>query len=367
MRRLRRCAVATFLVLLASATPAIAQAPPSALPTPTPLPGGAPGVTAAAAILVNVSDGDRILFTRNGRAQRAPASLTKVVTALVAVDEYELDDIVVASPLVLQTSGSDLSLEPGMKISVRDLLYALLLKSANDSAMALAAHHPAGYEYFIQAMNEKARSLGAHDSQFRNPHGLDQIGHFSSAHDMAIFAREILRDPVLAPMVDTPEWTMRWKGRDRTFGTHHRLIRTHDNVIGVKTGFTNNAGHCLISALRSPVGTLATVVMGSQDHYRDTLALFEYGKTVQVDQASGGGGIEGFGRLPAPPAAPDVDLPAGALHSQNDPRDDLRWPILMMGLALVCAAMLLSTRRRQQPAAVDVWVAGLLEPKCRKR
>jgi D-alanyl-D-alanine carboxypeptidase len=362
MKQVRSIVVAFAVLCMSVGAPALAQTPQA---SPTPGPGGVPGMSSAAAILVNVTDGDQILFTRNATAQRAPASLTKVMTALVARDEFPLDEVVVASPLVLNTNGSDLGLEPGMKISVRDLLYALLIKSANDSAMALAAHHPGGYEHFIQLMNEKARALGAYDTQFANPHGLDQEGHVSSARDMAIFARELLADPVLAQIVDSPEHTMRWKGRDRTYGTHHRLIRTHPNVIGMKTGFTNNAGHCLISALRSDAGILVTVVMGSLDHYRDTLGLFEYGKSVEVSQ--GGGGVEGFGRLPVPPLAPDIGLPTGGIGEGRDPRDDIRWALLMMGLALACAAMLMQTRRRSQPAPVDVWLANLVDDGRRRR
>lgn len=351
---------------VATASPVAAQGP-TATPIATADRSGGPGVTSAAAILVNISDGDQILFTRNARARRAPASLTKVMTALVARDEYGLDEIVVADPVVEHTGGSDLSLEAGMRISVRDLLYALLLKSANDSGMALAAHHPAGYEHFIQLMNQKARALGAYDTAFRNPHGLDQDGHYSSARDMAIFAREMFDDPVLAAIVDQPEHTMLWKGRARTFGTHHRLIRTHPNVIGGKTGFTNDAGHCLISAATTPVGTLVTVVMGSQDHYRDTLSLFEYGKSVEIGRGSGGGS-SGFGALPAPPAPPGpADLAAGAAAITSDPRDDLRWPLLMLVLALASAASMLSTRRRLRPSPVDAYLARLAAQRTPRR
>lgn len=362
MKRWRHIVLFVVATLTLSGA-AAAQAP---VPTPAGVPDTAPGVSSAAAILVNISDGDNILFTRNAAVQRPPASLTKVVTALVARDEYELDEVVVADPVVLNTHGSDLGLEAGTEITVRDLLYALLLKSANDSGMALAAHHPFGYEHFIQLMNEKSRALGAYDSQFRNPHGLDQDGHYSSARDMAIFMRELLSDPTLAEMVDTPEWTMTWQGRSRTFGTHHKLIRSHPEVIGGKTGFTNKAGHCLISAARTDVGVLVTVVMASQDHYGDTLALFDHGRAVSLRQGSGGG-AEGYGRLPGPPSAPDIGLATAGVGDRSDPRDDLRWPLGMMTLALVTAALLLHTRRRLQPAAVDVFVAELAGERGRRR
>lgn len=328
-----------------------------------PAQGGAPDVGSAAAILVNISDDSKILFTRNAKTPRAPASLTKVVTALVVRDVYDLDEEVVTDGHVLLSHGSDLGLEPGMRISVRDLLYALLLKSANDSGMALAAHHPAGYEFFIALMNEKARSLGAYNSQFRNPHGLDQVGHYSSAHDMAVFARELLRDPVLAAMVDEPEHTMRWKGRDRTFGTHNKLIRSHDNVIGIKTGFTNQAGHSLISGATTPAGTLVTVVMGSPDHYGETLSLFEFGKSSASRTAAGGGPADsaGFGFLAEPPLSPDLDETPALAIDDGDPRDDLRWPLAMTTLAALAAATLLATARRDNiaPTPGQVWLAKI--------
>jgi D-alanyl-D-alanine carboxypeptidase (penicillin-binding protein 5/6) len=357
MRTIRIVVAAVALAGLLA--PAAASQTPA--PSPTPKPGGVPSVQSAGAILVNASDDGQILFTRQATLQRAPASLTKVVTALVALDEFDVDDVVKTNSLVLQTHGSDLGLEPGMHITVRELLWALLLKSANDAGMALAAHHRAGYEHFIALMNQKARSLGAYDSQFRNPHGLDQVGHYSSARDMAIFARELLRDPLLASIVDAEEHTMTWKNEPRTYGTHNKLIRQEPSVIGVKTGFTNNAGHCLISAATTPAGTLITVVMGSPNHYAETLSMFEYGKTVSLREAAGGGSVEGFGQLPAPPAPPDTTL-AAAPVDRNDPRDDLRWALLMLTLALATAATLLWTRRHPAGATnVDAWLARLAD------
>lgn len=339
--------------------------------SPKPKPGTAPGVTAAEAILVNFSDDNQVLFTRAARIPRAPASLTKVVTALVARDEYRLDEVVVASPLVLNTGGSDLGLEPGMKITVRELLFALLMKSANDAGMALAAHDPAGYEHFVQLMNQKARSLGAYDSVFRNPHGLDQVGHVSSARDMAIFTREILRDPVLTTIAGTREHTMTWKGRSRTYDHHHKLLLSNDNIVMGKTAFTNLSGHGLITVADTPAGRLIAVVMGSNDQYDDTLSMIEYGKSVSARQASGGGSVEGYGRLATPPHPPDLAMSAPVTPGRSDPRDDLRWSILMMTLAALTAWSLVTNRRRTQaagaPSSVHAWLASLQTDVQRRR
>jgi serine-type D-Ala-D-Ala carboxypeptidase (penicillin-binding protein 5/6) len=346
----------TLLVLLPSP---LAKAQPSSPPAKS---GGAPGVTAVEAILVNFTEDNQVLFTRQATYPRAPASLTKVVTALVARDEYALDDVVVASPLVLQTGGSDLGLEPGMRITVRELLYALLLKSANDAAMALAAHDPAGYEHFIQLMNQKARSLGAYASDFRNPHGLDQVGHVSSARDMAIFTRELLRDPALTAISGTRRRTMSWKGRARWYDHHHKLLLRNDSVVMGKTAFTNQAGHGLITVADSPAGRLIAVVMGSNDQYGDTLSMIEYGKTVSARLASGGGSVRGFGQLAVPPSPPVDALAAPVTPSSSDPRDDMRWSILMLVLAAVAAYMLLASRRRPakvSTSGVDAWLASL--------
>jgi D-alanyl-D-alanine carboxypeptidase len=356
MRTGGRYLVAVVCVLLSVAPPAFAQ---TASPVATAKPGSAPGITAASAILVNFSDDNQVLYTRAPRAVRAPASLTKVVTALVARDEYDLEEVVVSSPLVAQTGGSDLNLEPGDRITVRELLYALLLKSANDAGMALAAHHPGGYEHFVRLMNEKARSLGAVDSVFRNPHGLDQIGHVSSARDMAIFTRELLRDPVLAAIAGTRTRRTIIAGRQRLYDHHHRLLLRNDSIVLGKTAFTNNAGHALMTVADTPAGRLIAVVMGSGNQYGDTLSLIEYGKIASARQAAGGGSVEGYGQLLPPPLPPDTEF-ASAPGPRTDPRDDVRWSILMIICALATAYLLITRRRTDTaPSTVNAWLASL--------
>jgi len=363
MRRRGRTFAALVAVFIA-VSPTAASAQPA---SPTPKPGGTPGVTSAAAILVSLptgapaTDDARVLFARRIHEARSPASLTKVVTALVARDEYGIDDVVEASPLVLQTHGSDLGLEPGMRITVRNLLYSLMLKSANDAGMALAAHHPLGYEHFIALMNQKARSLGARNTHLRNPHGLDQIGHVSSAYDMALFTRELLRDPVLSAIVATKTHRMQLGGRARVFDHHHKMIGQYPGAVGVKTGFTAQAGHCLITAARTAAGMAFSVVMNSQDHYADTTALLDYGKALEVRVTSGGGGIDVGPALAAPPPIPqDAPIVAGAFRIL-DPRDDARWLFLMLALAGLTVATV-GIRRRSHPLRDAAEVLPWLEP-----
>jgi D-alanyl-D-alanine carboxypeptidase len=211
-------------------------------------------------------------------------------------------------------------------------------------------------------MNQKARSLGAYASDFRNPHGLDQIGHVSSARDMAIFTRELLRDRLLTHIAGERRHTMTWKGRARWYDHHHKLLLRNDSIVMGKTAFTNNAGHGLISVADTPAGRLITVVMGSADQYGETLSMIEYGKSVAARQASGGGSVRGFGQLLVPPAPPDEALAAPLSPSSSDPRDDMRWSILMLVLAGLTAFMLITSRRRTPRLAtsgVNEWLASL--------
>ena len=348
MKRLSVVLVLSFVALVAAAPAFAAKA------TPTPKP-GLPPITAQAYIAVDLSDNGTVLLGHNMHAHMYPASTTKIITALVARDQYGLNDVVTVSPVVNEVSGSEAGLKPGMKFTVLQLLYMLLLPSANDSAMALAAHHPAGYEHFIQLMNEKARSLGAFDSQFRTPHGLDTPGHYTSAWDLAIFARALLADPVLASIVNTRHYAMPWPGAKTPLmlENHNHLLLTNKNVFGVKTGFTNLAGDSLVAAAHTPVGDILTVVLHSNNMYGDTEALWEHAKARVLGAESGGGGILGATVLPLPPKAPIQAMPAVAKAATSDPRDDVRWVVLMIALA-VLTVLTLSRRRDRLRDAADL-------------
>ncbi len=342
---MRRVFGSVLIAILLTSPSALAQAPTAPATGPAP-------ITASAAILVSLSDNDRVLFSRDVHASLAPASLTKVVTALVARDQYELDEVVTTTVRVLEPYGSDLGLAPDMKLTVSDLLYGLLLESANDAAAALADHHPGGYDHFVRLMNEKARALGAFDSNFHNPHGLDNIGHVSSAWDMAIFSRNLLADPVLAKIVDTNHHDIGWKdGKKLTLDNHNKLIDEQAEAIGVKTGFTNQAGHCLITAWRTPAGTFLSVVMKSQDHYADSRSLLERGRSIQLGTAAGGGSSgPTLAAPPRPEALGLVPVPTG----KWDPRDEEWWGLMMIGLALAAIATVGIRRRDPLLRAADV-------------
>ena len=342
--------VAVVTVLLALPASAQRTEPP---PVSVKL-GALPRIRSAEALLVDLSDNGQVLFSRNSHEARPPASLTKIATALVVRDQYDLDEIVTTDDHVRIPEGT-IGITPGMRFTVRDLLYAMLLPSANDAAAALAAHDPYGFEHFIRLMNEKARSLGAYGTNFVNPHGLDAAGHVSTAWDMAIFARQLLNDPVLAEIVRTKHYNLRWPdGKIRVLTNHNFLLGRYPGMVGVKTGYTVRAGHSLVAAVKTPESLLLSVVMGSPNLYGETGALLDYGKAIELGTTPGGGGPElPAAHLTTPPTSPVIGAQAIRLSAAplpKDPRTQGLWLVLLSGLTGVTAASLLARRRRSRLA-----------------
>jgi D-alanyl-D-alanine carboxypeptidase (penicillin-binding protein 5/6) len=326
--------------------------------------GARPSIKASSALLVDLSDNGQVLFSRNSHESRAPASLTKIVTALVVRDQYELDEPVTTDGHVRIAQGT-MGILPGMHFTVRQLLYSMLLPSANDAAAALAAHDPYGYDHFIRLMNEKARSLGAHGSHFVNPHGLDEPGHVSSAWDMAIFARQLLSDPVLADIVRTKRYDLRWPtdGKIRVLTNHNFLLGRYQGMVGVKTGYTVHAGHSLVTAVQTSQSLLLSVVLNSPNLYGETGALLDYGKAIELGTVPGGGGLElPASHLAAPPAAPTLAERVIRLSTAplaKDPRDEPLWLILLTGLAALTAASMLVRRGESRLAEAAAYYPSL--------
>lgn len=351
-------AVLGFVVALA-AGPALAQPSPS----PASAPPAGPAIGAQAAILANVRTG-RVLYERNAHVPLPVASLTKVMTALVARDKYRLDEVVVVTDVVNTVRGSKLGLKPGMQMTVADLLNAMLILSANDAAVVLAAHDALGVPGFLAAMNEKAKALGARSSSFANPHGLDADGHLSTAWDMAMLARALLRDPALAEIVARKTYALAWpEGGQRVIRNHNKLVGTSPGVFGVKTGYTNQAGRCLIAAasldVTTPSGAVErrdalTVVLNAGDHYADTKSLFSY---FQTDPKPLGPTLQ----APRPSARPVLPSVKTTPASVGGPAG-FRW--MAFPMAMLGAAMLLTVRpgRRATPLQEAAQFHPYLEP-----
>lgn len=254
-----------LLLSLLWPTPAVAQR----VPVPSSL-------TCEACLVVDKSTGD-IVF---GRAIHRPlpnASTTKMMTALVTVSEARMGELVTVSAAAAAVGGGGLDLQAGDIYAVRDLLYALLLDSSNEAAAALADHWTRGSAQFIQTMNRTARSLGAQDTRFENPHGLDESGHFSSAFDLALIAQEVLDTPSLARIVATPRRTISVPGGAVTLENRNLLLERYRGATGVKTGRTLGAGEVLVAAAERGPHSLIAVAMRSLDAAADAEVLLDVG------------------------------------------------------------------------------------------
>lgn len=244
-----------------------------------------PEVEAPSSIVVDALTG-QVLTERNADEPRPMASTTKIMTALVVLESVPLDDRVTVSPAAAATEGSRIYLEAGERQTVGDLLYALLLASANDAAVALAEHVAGSTEAFVERMNERARTLGAIHTHFVNPHGLPAPGHVTTARDLALIARAALRNPVFRTIVATRETAIPGArpGAVRQLRNHNRLLFADDpavreSVIGVKNGYTTEAGQCLVTAARRGDMEVVAVQLGGRGQriWEDGWALARYG------------------------------------------------------------------------------------------
>jgi D-alanyl-D-alanine carboxypeptidase (penicillin-binding protein 5/6) len=226
---------------------------------------------------VVVSDGGKVLFGRAAHELRSNASTTKMVTALLVVASTGLDDVVTVSATAASTGGGGLDLQSGDQFSVHDLLYALLLTSSNDAAVALSEHVSGSEAAFVAGMNELARSLGARGTEFVTSHGLDSPGHYSTARDLARFGAAILDDPTLAPIVASPRATIDGPGGAIDIENRNLLLESYPNALGIKTGYTAGAGNVLVAAARRRHRTVIAVAMGSVDATEDARRLLDYG------------------------------------------------------------------------------------------
>lgn len=243
----------------------------------TPIPESAPNLTAASAILIDADSGT-VLFSKDAHAKRFPASTTKVLTALLLIENCKMTDKI-AAPLDVKTVGeSSIYLEPGETLTAHDALYALMVRSANDVAYAVACHIAGNVERFSELMNKRARELGCSDSNFHNPHGLNDKLHVTSAHDLALIAREAMKHPEFREACRTRRITI-----DRSMNQLNRLLISKDkflddpNAEGIKTGWTVPAGKCFVGAKSVGGWRLISVVLKSADWLADTCALMDYG------------------------------------------------------------------------------------------
>jgi D-alanyl-D-alanine carboxypeptidase (penicillin-binding protein 5/6) len=234
-----------------------------------------PDLTAQSALVIDYDSGS-VLYQKNAQATHLPASTTKIMTALVTLDSYDLNQVLTVPELDYE--GQDIKLQLGEQLTVENLLYALLVASANDAAETLAANYPGGRAAFIAAMNQKAQDLSLSNTHFVNPTGFDESGQYTTPFELIKLAKELLSQPLLAQIVATQKTEV--YNLDRTIvhpvSNVNQLLGRVAGLKGVKTGWTTNAGECLTTYVERDGERIMTAVLGSGDRFGETKALIDW-------------------------------------------------------------------------------------------
>ena len=239
-------------------------------------------ISAPAAVLMDADTG-KILYEKNAHEQRACASITKVMTltlVMEAVDsgKIHMDDVVTASAHAASMGGSDIWLEEGEQMTVDDMIKATAVASANDAAVALAEFICGTEDDFVAAMNEKAKALGMDDTTFMNCNGLDEEGHITSAYDVALMSRELIKHEKIFDYTNI--WLDNLRGGETQIVNTNKLLRSYDGITGLKTGRTGEAGACISATAERNGLSLIGVVLGAdsgKERFRDAATLLDYG------------------------------------------------------------------------------------------
>lgn len=235
-------------------------------------------VSAASAIVLEASTG-RILYEKNAHEKMPMASTTKVMTALVALDYGNLNDVVTVSKNASGVEGSSIWLSAGEKMTLSDMLYGLMLASGNDAAVAIAEHVGGSLDGFVELMNKKAQEIGAYNTHFVNPNGLPAEGHYTTAFDLALICARAMQNENFCEIVKTQYKTLPWEGHewDRVVKNKNKILWNYEGGNGIKTGYTKEAGKCLTAAAQRDSMQLVSVVLSAPDMFNDCMALMDYG------------------------------------------------------------------------------------------
>ena len=235
-------------------------------------------ISAKACILMEAATG-RVLYEQNAQEKLPMASTTKIMTTLLTIESGDLDAEFIVDTEAIHVEGSSMGLQENDLVSKLDLCYGMLLPSGNDAANAAAAAVAGDIPSFIEMMNERAEEIGMTRTCFATPSGLDGEGHGSSAHDMALLTREALRDPTFRSICSQPSASVNFGNPpyDRTLYNSNKLLTMYEGVIGVKTGFTDDAGRCLVSACERDGVLLICVTLNAPDDWNDHMKLYDYG------------------------------------------------------------------------------------------
>lgn len=235
-------------------------------------------LSAHSAILLEMSSGETV-YQKNADERMPMASTTKIMTALVALENSELSRVVTVSPDAVGVEGSSIYLFAGERITMEDLLYALLLSSANDAAAAIAIELGGSIEGFADMMNGRASQMGLENTHFTNPHGLYDEQHYTTSRELAAIAREAMQNVTFASIVSTYKRTAPMTDADgaRLFVNHNKLLRGYEGACGIKTGYTKKSGRCLVSCAERDGLAFLCVTLDAPDDWRDHAAMLDHG------------------------------------------------------------------------------------------
>ena len=235
-------------------------------------------LSAESAVLLDL-DSRAVLYSKEHKKRMGMASTTKIMTALVVAENCELDKAVLIPDEAIGVEGSSIYLQRGERLTVRELLYSLLLQSANDAAVALAIECAGSVSAFADMMNKKAEELGLEDTRFTNPHGLAEKEHYTTAYDLAVITACALENETVRSIVSTYKQTLPINSdcTPRVLVNHNKLLKLYRGAIGVKTGFTKATGRCLVSAAERDGLRLIAVTLNAPDDWSDHRALLDFG------------------------------------------------------------------------------------------
>ena len=239
----------------------------------------APAVSARAAVLYE-PETESFLYSKNSNEKLSMASTTKIMTALIALEELGLDEEIEVDSRAVGIEGSSIYLKEGERLTALDLVYALMLQSANDAAEALAYRISGSIEGFAALMNERAEALGLKDTNFENPHGLDAKNHYTTAHDLALISAKALENPIFKEIASCYKKEIESSEIKRTLVNHNKLLKSYEGCIGVKTGYTKKSGRSLVSAAERDGLRLISVTINAPNDWQDHKSLLDYGYSL---------------------------------------------------------------------------------------
>ena len=238
-------------------------------------------ISAQSAIVIESSSGEA-LWSKNCDKPMPMASTTKVMTALVALERCDIQKTVKVSPSAVGVEGSSVYLYAGEELTMENLLYAMLLESANDAAAAIAIEVGGSIEGFAKLMNKKAAELGLENTSFENPHGLDGENHYTTAKELALITREAMKNQNFRKIVSTYKTTIPLNKNEgtRVLINHNKLLKSYEGAIGVKTGFTKKSGRCLVSAAEIDGVEYICVTLNAPSDWSDHTKLLDYASSL---------------------------------------------------------------------------------------